>query len=164
MPSTYEPIATQTLGSAASSVTFSSIPSTYTDLVLVYSVKVSAAADLSIYFNGVTGTSYSTTYLSGTGAAAQSARSSNAGATFLDYNGYPDGTNFNAAIYNIMNYSNTTTYKTILGRSNNASTGVDAVVGLFRDTSAISSLTVDPVGASTLSIGSTFTLYGIKAA
>jgi hypothetical protein len=161
--STYTPIATTTLGSAQSTVTFNSF-SGYTDLVLVYSAKVSTAADLTIYFNGVTGTSYSTTYLSGTGGAAQSARSSNAGGIFLDYNAYPDSTNFNAAIYHIMNYANTTTNKTIIGRSNNASTGVDAVVGLYRDTAAITSLTIDPVGAPTLSTGSTFTLYGIAAA
>ena len=160
---TYVALATQTLGTAAASVTFTPIPAGYTDLVLVYSAKVSTAADLGLTFNGVSGTSYSTTYLSGQGSAAQSARSSNAGAIFLDYNGYPDATNFNVAVYNIMNYSNTTTFKTVLGRSGNASTGTDAIVGLYRDTAAITSLTIDPVGAPTLSAGSTFSLYGVAA-
>ena len=165
--STYEPIETNTLVSAQSSITFGSggtIPQTYTDLVLVYSAKVSAAADIGMYFNGVTGTSYSSTYLSGNGSTAVSARLSNRGSIELDYNGYPDSTNFNTQICNIMNYSNTTTYKTTISRSSNASTGTDAVVGLYRDTIAITSITLDPIGAATFSAGSTFTLYGIKAA
>ena len=160
---TYSPIATQTLTGAQSSITFNSF-SGYTDLVLVYTAKVSTAADLSIYFNGVTGTSYSTVYLSGNGSSPASARSSNAGAIFLDYYGYADTTNFNVAIYHIMNYSNTSTYKSIIGRSNNAAVGTDGVAGTYRSTNAITSLTVDPVGSMNLSIGSTFTLYGILAA
>lgn len=166
MTITYEAIESTTLGSAQASVTIGSggtIPQGYTDLVLIYSAKVSAAADIGIYFNGVTGTNYSTTYLSGNGSAAQSARLSNRGSIEADYNGYPDSTNFNVQVFNIMNYSNTTTFKTTISRSSNASTGTDAVVGLYRDTAAITSITLDPIGAATFSTGTTFSLYGIKA-
>ena len=63
-----------------------------------------------------------------------------------------------------MNYSNTTTYKTVLTRANIASADVEAVVGLWRSTSAVNQLDVKQGGAVTFSVGSTFTLYGIKAA
>ena len=64
MPNTYEPIATNTLGSAASSVTFSSIPSTYTDLIVVMNYANSTGlADVFFRFNGDTGSNYSDTIL-----------------------------------------------------------------------------------------------------
>jgi hypothetical protein len=63
-----------------------------------------------------------------------------------------------------MNYSNTTTYKTVLLRSNNASAITVATVGLWRSTSAINTIKIYADGAAVFSVGSTFTLYGIKAA
>jgi hypothetical protein len=63
-----------------------------------------------------------------------------------------------------MSYANTTTNKTIITRSNNAGAGVCAAVCMERKTGAITSITIDMVGTGTYSIGSTFTLYGIKAA
>ena len=69
-----------------------------------------------------------------------------------------------AIIANIFNYSNTTTFKTILSRSGNAGASTTAAVSLRRDTSAITTISFDLTGASTYSVGSTFTLYGIKAA
>jgi hypothetical protein len=73
---TYEAIATQTLGSAAASVTFSSIPSTYTDLVLVCNFETSSNAIAGVYiqFNGDTSTNYSSTNLIGNGSTAESSR------------------------------------------------------------------------------------------
>jgi hypothetical protein len=62
-----------------------------------------------------------------------------------------------------MNYSNTTTNKTVLGRSSAASGFVEAAVGLWRNTSAITSITAT-TGGQSYQTGSTFTLYGIKAA
>ena len=69
-------------------------------------------------------------------------------------------------ILQLMNYSNTTTYKTILSRTNAAANGVDATVGLWRSTSAITSIEIGKNSgmSGTFQIGSTFTLYGIKAA
>jgi hypothetical protein len=60
-----------------------------------------------------------------------------------------------------MNYSNSTTYKTILGRSNAATSGTSAAVGLWRSTSAINSI---EIGTVSFTAGSTFSLYGIAAA
>jgi hypothetical protein len=65
----------------------------------------------------------------------------------------------------IQNYSNTTTYKSVLSRTNNAATETKAVVGLWRATpAAITTIDVGTGGANTFQTGSTFTLYGIKGA
>jgi hypothetical protein len=165
MPKTYESIATNTLGAAAATVTFSSIPGTYTDLVLVMATTgtTSSGRDIVIQFNGDTASNYSFTALYGDGSAAGSTRGSSATSANLDYYGYMDNSLSNRII-SIQNYSNTTTYKTFIGRANNAATGTDAVVGLWRSTSAITSLLVKPASiGNEFASGSTFTLYGIKS-
>ncbi len=65
-------------------------------------------------------------------------------------------------IQQYQNYSNTTTYKTVLSRCSNPTGGTLAVAGLWRSTAAITSITLTPTAGNWLS-GSTFTLYGIKA-
>jgi hypothetical protein len=166
MSSTYEPIATSTLGSAVVSFTFSSIPQTYTDLVLVCNLKASASPTyMSVRYNGDTGSNYSRVGLTGNGSSASSELRSNRTSFEADMGGAQTDTDFRYVnIFNLMNYSNTTTNKTVINRANNASSGVDAIVGLYRSTSAISSITLATHnGSNTWSIGSTFTLYGIKA-
>ncbi len=169
MASTYEKIATTTLGSAAASVTFSSISGSYTDLVVIASIKQSATDTLLLrYGNGTldTGTNYSITVLKGNGSTASSTRASTISSIYADYEAYAPSaaSTFAPDIYQIMNYSNTTTYKTTLARANNAGVGVDAIVSLWRSTSAINILEFRYTGGTTISSGSTFTLYGIKAA
>jgi hypothetical protein len=56
MAITYEPIATTTLGTAAASVTFSSISGAYTDLVLVCNGNKSSCTQLSLYIFNLMGT------------------------------------------------------------------------------------------------------------
>ena len=159
---TYTPIATTTLGSTASSYTFSSISGSYTDLVLVVNATGSTAADITLQLNSDTGTNYSSTILSGSGTAASSSRYSSVTKITLDAYGYPD-TTIGTYIIQLQNYSNTTTYKTCIARTNNSANGVSASVGLWRSTSAISTILVAVTGG-TFAIGSTFTLYGILAA
>jgi hypothetical protein len=67
------------------------------------------------------------------------------------------------AIVNIINYSNTTTYKTLLGRGNTSASRIQATVGLWRSTSAINRIDLNIQGDN-FAVGSTFTLYGIAAA
>ena len=162
--STYTPIATTTLGSDQASVTFSSISGSYTDLVLVSNVKVSSAGEaVQIRFNSDSGNNYSYTQLSGNGTSAASSRSRNTSIIYISNDG--SATNYGTAITQIMNYSNTTTYKTTLGRFSEASATSWADVGLWRNTAAITSVTLNVSGTSkNLSSGSTFTLYGIAAA
>jgi hypothetical protein len=166
MAKTYEPIATTTLSSAQSSVTFSSISGSYTDLILVCSPAqtTQGQGDLQFRFNSDTGGNYSFTRLIGSGSAASSSRATNTSFINFEYYGYPSDTLGNSVqIVQIMNYSNTTTYKTALGRPNSAETGLEASVGLWRSTAAITSIT-GFMSAGTLKAGSTFSLYGIKSA
>jgi hypothetical protein len=166
--STYTPIATTTLGSAQASYTFSSISGSYTDLVLVVAGTISASGfGVLARFNSDSGTNYSVTNLRGTGSAAQSGRLSNQTYAWLTF-----GTGFNSAdesnlVAQIQNYSNTTTFKTLLSRANNPAGaggfGTEAVVNLWRSTSAITSITVLPESGN-LNTGMSLTLYGIAAA
>ena len=160
---TYVAIAEQTLGSAAASVTFSSISGAYTDLVLVFNGAGSTDINLLLQLNGDTGSNYSGTFLGGTGSSAVSARSTNLAHIAVNYQGYIQTGFVSNAIINIQNYSNSTTYKTVLSRFNNSATGVDATVGVWRNTAAITSI-VAKTHTGTFSTGSTFSLYGIKAA
>jgi len=174
---TYEAIASQTLGSNAASVTFSSISGSDTELVLVCSKQstASAYADTRYYlnFNGDTAGNYSTTYIFGNGAVATSTRDTNR--SQID-NLTPISTTpqFTLATYNIMNYSNSTTFKTTMqraGQLNNTSGGggsggilMGAAVSLWRSTAAITSLVVTCAQNGQFATGSTFSLYGIKSA
>jgi len=164
MTSTYETISNQTLASAAASVTFSSIPSTYTDLILILqSGPGTNGYSVYVQLNSDTGSNYSTTDIWGDGTSAASSRTTSA--TFIRILGRGVGapTNLNNnSITSFMNYSNTTTFKTMLNRSNVPSTGTGATVGLWRNTAAISSLTITSEDGN-LQSGSTFALYGIKA-
>lgn len=166
---TYEPIATYTVPSNTTSYTFTSIPGTYTDLTIVASVASSSANTFFIRFNGDASALYSCTRLGGSGSTAFSDRETR-GASYgvLSYYAYPLSTlGVTNNIVNVMNYSNTTTNKTYLARSNSAANGSDAIAGLYGSTSAITSIgfsTNGFGGTSTLLAGSIFTLYGIKAA
>lgn len=162
MASTYEPIATTTLGSAVASYTFSSIPGTYTDLIMVVSAKLTSGGATNHYYtlNSDTGSNYSYTRLYGTGSSAGSGRGSN---TTNIFGGDITSTEPLADIVQFNNYANTSTYKTILIRNNPVTSTVHAIVSLWRNTAAITSITAT-TPSSTFAVGSTFTLYGIKAA
>lgn len=164
--SAYEVISTTTVGTAAQTVTLSSIPQTYTDLIVVINAQASVQSDLYLTFNGDTSAVYSNTTLFGDGTSAGSTRNSRGNAFMtLTYYGAVTTTAGNSVhTVNIMNYANTTTHKTVLTRANAASSGVDASVGLWGSTAAITSMTFDLPSTRTFSTGSTFTLYGVKAA
>jgi hypothetical protein len=166
MPATYDRIEARTLGSASSSVTFTSIPATYTDIVAVVNMPASGAVTTAVRFNSDTATNYSTTLLVGSGGGAASYRESTKsyGVTGGLVSGLGANSNF---ILQIQNYSNTTTFKTSISRSNSTTNNeVGANVILYRSTSAINSISfIDYAGGSnTYPTGTTFTLYGIKAA
>lgn len=164
MTATYDKIATYTVPSAAASYTFTVIPSTYTDLILVTTGgTVSSGQAIFAQFNGDTSTNYSDTVLIGNGSAASSTRATINGVRVIGRFLGTDGTLNAVGITQIMNYANTTTFKTVLNRSNN-SNGVSASVSLWRATpAAITSITLVGDGPSNILAGSVFTLYGIKA-
>jgi hypothetical protein len=163
MASTYTPIATTTLGSAAASYTFSSISGSYTDLILVFNgTCATGTTSMNITVNSDTGSNYSMTRLYGSGSAAFSERQSNVASMIIGISSNSQSIN----IVQFQNYSNTTTYKTVLSRQNvpsDSSIAVAAAVGLWRSTAAISSMTITTPPYN-LQTGSTFTLYGIEAA
>jgi hypothetical protein len=159
MPSTYSTIATTTLGSSVTSYTFSSIPSTYTDLFLTV-VSNGNTPNINFRFNGDAGTTYCDMNLWGVGSSAIAGKDNNSNVL---YGTYSSG-NYTQRL-NIMNYSNTTTYKNIILRFDDAPSLsiVGLIGGTWRSTSAINSVTVLSGGVG-LPVGLTATLYGIKAA
>lgn len=169
MPKTYEPIATTTLTTAQSSVSFSSISGSFTDLVLIIGNTLSSVNGYGFTFgvNGDTGSNYSGTIIGGNGTTAGSARYTSISNTSTYFTGYYSGlstTDPGVSILHFQNYANTTTNKTILARGNSAAKHTEASVWLWRSTSAINQITIYSQSGSNMASGVTFTLYGIKAA
>lgn len=161
--STYSTIATTTVSSAANTVTLSSIPSTYTDLILVVQGTTSTGTgthSVTLRVNGDTGTNYSVTIVDGSGSSVATYAESNQTSLNLGIFATPNQAN---SIFCIQNYANTTTNKTFLGRGNNSNDYLRVGVGLWRNTVAINSVSIFN-SATTFAAGTTMTLYGITAA
>jgi len=171
---TYVALASTTLSSPAASVTFSSISSAYTDLVLIKQGMDAVNGGFWLRYNSDTATNYSIINM---GASGSSTFSYFAGSqNYIWADTYYTGTGTVATDKpmvkaNIMNYANTTTYKTTICRSDDVRTaGSDGTVytgvGIWRNTAAINTITCivasNPAGAN-FNTGSTFSLYGIKA-
>ena len=160
---TYVALQTQTLGTSSASVTFSSIPATYTDLYIVIEAKnLAGNSDVLMRFNSDSGSNYSATILTGDGTSASSARRTNSTSVILNYFDFLNSTTATQFNVNIQNYSNATTYKTAILRANRANQATEAVVGLWRNTAAITQIDLTP-SSSSFAAGSTFSLYGIAA-
>jgi hypothetical protein len=163
MPTTYEPIQTYTLASAAATITFSSIPATYTDLRLIVTCTSSVSSRIRAQYNGDTATNYSATLLSGDGATAASSRVTSANYIYLN-----NGTSTTIptfTIFDLFSYAGST-FKTSLSTVSadlNGSGVAGRYVQLWRSTSAINSIVLFFLSGS-FSIGTTATLYGIKNA
>lgn len=177
--STYSQIASTTLGSNVASYTFSNIPQTYTNLVLVSSIQSTATQyegqNIKIGFNGNTTSTLSTIRVQGDNSNAGTGRSTGATTSVISGRAInrTSGNStsvFTPNIFHIFNYTNTTTFKTWLARFNeitNTASYYGAFVGLFQSTAAITSITIyDGLDSSpaSLAAGSTFSLYGIKGA
>jgi hypothetical protein len=156
---TYVPLATITLGSTEADIVFSSIPATYRDLVLVTNAKASEDAGVRIQFNSDTGSKYSSVFMRGTGSSATSGSSTT---TSLDCSDAFTSQGY-IGIFQIMDYSATDKHKSTLLRKGAAFEDVQATAGRYADNAAINSLTIFVTSPRTLSIGSTFSLYGIVA-
>ena len=170
MPNTYVALTSQTVtGSPVSSVNLSlSGISGYTDLRLVIGGTTTVTGyAFTLGVNGDTGSNYSQTLLSGSGSAAQSTRYNNATTTQTYIGGWVagyDSTQPSTLLLDFMNYSNTTTNKTILYRANSATKSVEAGQILWRNTVAITSITIYAQSGSNIAVGTTFSLYGIANA
>lgn len=166
MPNTFTLISSQTLASPAASITFSSIPATYTDLKIFMSAKSndSVAQGQYMFFNGVN-SSVSSKYLIGDGSSPAT------GSLTYMYIASIFGTNGTANAFNnteiyIPNAFGTAPkiYSTDGGAENNGTTAyTNIITGLSSNTtSAITSITISTQGSSSMITGSTFYLYGIK--
>ena len=160
---TYVALATNTLSSATASVTFSAISGAYTDLVLVVNYGFNTGQYIQLQMNGdTTLANYSGTWLAGNGTNALSGRytSSSNWISMVD----ADANLNTISKFDIMNYSNATTYKTVLARSNRAAVWSAAQVGLWRNTAAITSILVKESSGYNFVSGTTFQPFGIAAA
>jgi hypothetical protein len=175
MAITYEPIATTTLGTAANTITFSSIPATYTDLKVILTGFIEYTSPdrsyLYMRFNGDTGANYSATFIKGDGTTASSSSDTSLTSARIGYISWSvagSGAYYSLNEIDVFSYAGST-YKTALGRGNvdmnTAATGeVHRNVILWRSTSAITSVALYSSLTRDFGVGTTATLYGIKAA
>ncbi len=175
MANTFELIAAYTASGSVSSIDFTSIPSTYTDLCLKMSLRTDRSAvpdQAKITFNGST-TSYSGMILFGTGSSVISETNSAAGAG----SGYLIGENINGASSTSSTFSNGEFYIPNYAGSTNKSISMDLVMennatagyqsltaGLWSNTSAITSIKLQSANGFNFVIYSTAYLYGVKNA
>jgi hypothetical protein len=166
---TYDLIASNVLGSASASITFSSIPTTgYRDFVLVANVLTESDGYLYARINNDTGTNYS--YIEAWGQTTQvysSTSSANKIPGIDGGNPFTSATNRALVIYNFMDANVTSKHKTVLTRVNQPSVLVGMSSSRWANTSAITSITVFPLNSFLTSInfssGSSFYLYGIAS-
>ena len=158
--STYTPIASQTGTGSAGDITFNSIPSTYTDLVLVANIFTTANANQTFRVNG-SSTGYSNTWMTGNGSTAVSGRNSSNNSITAQVNIFASSTEPAFHVMQFMNYANTSTYKTVLTRTSRASQATEVFVSLWGNTAAINSITIS---GGTFTTNAVFTLYGIAKA
>jgi len=167
----FESIATTTVAAGGTgTITFSAIPSTYTHLQIRafgQTNRGSVSYDgAQMRINGDTASNYSAHNLTGTGSAASSSSSLT---TYMQLPwvgfGTTTGSNWGGSIIDILDYANTSKFKTIRalgGADGNGSGYVTLTSGNWRSTSAITSITFVPDGGTTWSQYTQFALYGIK--
>lgn len=158
MATTYEKIQTTTIGSPTNTVAFTSIPSTYTDLIIVFNGTMTGSALKYLQFNSDTGANYSCVGLFAYSTTVASAQYANAWLDVANNGAQPYVT-----LVQINNYSNSTAYKTYISREGSAGAAVQQINGMWRSTSAITRIDI-PVHANNYNTGTVVTLYGIKAA
>ena len=165
----FESIATVSVGSGgSSSVSFSSIPNTYTHLQLRYIAQDNrgtfADSEMKIQFNSDTTQNYSGHYIRGTGSV-EAAWNGNETRLKQNCTSTAAGSNFAAGVIDILDYANTNKYKTVRilgGFDNSSSGGIWLRSGLWMSTSAISSIQIGSDLGTSFNQYSHFALYGIK--
>jgi hypothetical protein len=156
---TYTALANITLGSSASSVTFSSIPATYRDLVLVVNSTTTVLTELFLELNGDTNNaSYPRVRASGNGTSTFSGAENNRKITFYGVASSTPSTH----IVQFLDANATDKHKTYLTRANQTTEGVDMMAHRFTSTAVITSIRVATESGS-FATGSLFSLYGIAS-
>jgi hypothetical protein len=155
---TYTPLATVTLGASASSVTFSSIPATYRDIVVIFGGSNSSANNLQLRFNADSGSNYSFVYAEGNGSVTESGAFTSQTTSFIGN----IGTGQNAVVAQVMDYSATDKHKTTISRSNRPDANVQMSASRWANTAAITSIEVRVAGG-TIDTASVLSIYGIAS-
>ena len=164
MPSTYESIATTTLGSSASVITFNSIAASWTDLRIILVDTPTGNLQYKFQFNSDTATNYSGTEIRANGATLGSDRYSNENAIYANW-GTLASANISLITCDIFSYAGST-FKSALTTWNNDKNGsgnLEYGAGMWRSTSAITRIDI-VASSNNFSTGTTATLYGIKNA
>lgn len=162
---TYVALDKVTVGTATSTITFTGINQGYTDLVLVYAGSTASAANMFVRVgNGSldTGSNYSLTQMVGSGSSASSSRLTSQTEIKITEGLFVNTNEQCNIIMNFQNYSNATTYKTLLSRANSAAIGVQGQASVWLSTSAINTISV--YASQNFNTGTTVSLYGIAAA
>jgi hypothetical protein len=151
---TYTPLATVTLASATSTVSFSSIPSSYRDIILVINGNASVNQFTGLRFNSDSGNNYSFVRLFSTSSSSDTRSYGllTTGDSSLTLN----------AVAHIMDYSATDKHKTAVIRSNIPADNVAAQTFRWANTAAITSISVEAI-STTWAVGTTINLYGVIA-
>jgi hypothetical protein len=157
---TYTPLATVTLGSAVSSVSFASIPASYRDLIVVFAGTRTGTNNILFRFNSDTGSNYNWIVANGNGSTTVSVAETVSSIPTGYYNIATDA-QMNV-IFQVMDYSATDKHKTALSRSSQGGAGVAMVGGRWANTAAITTIQV-LTGDANFGSGSTFSLYGVIA-
>jgi hypothetical protein len=161
---TYTALATRTLTGAVASVTFSSIPASYRDLILVSNLQASAGNTLYLRFNGTTSTyAFNGAVGQAGGATALSSASGSGILIGASTIGLPTGAVQATSVAQIMDYAQTDKHKSVLSRYGNSSSEIDMFGSRWANTAAITSIQISVLPSGNLSTGSTFSLYGIVA-
>ena len=167
-PSSYESIATTTLGSAQNTITFSSIPSTYKHLQIraIASASDSNIGSFLINVNSDTGSNYAWHYLYGDGATAAAGASASDGfIRVINLLGTGLASAFSAEVIDVLDYASTSknkTFRMLGGGDRNGSGGVHLQSGVWLNTNAITSITFTSVSPYNFLQYTQFALYGIK--
>jgi len=168
IPNSYESIATVTGTGSSGTITFSSIPSGYASLQIRCNILASASNEfVSLQLNSDTGSNYTRHSLQGIGTSAVADGAANSSSINLDgYYWGPQSSYPTVLVIDILDYTSTTKFKTVRifnGQDNNSTRGqVGLCSGLYRSTSALSSIAINISGGINFTTDSTFALYGIK--
>ena len=172
-PSAYDLLETEILTGTQSSVTFSSLNSTYGADYQHLQIRATMDAtgnfgtvyDVFATLNGDTGSNYDSHHMRGTGSTVYSAYSSSATNFIALTNSTTSaGASFSAAVIDILDPFETTKYTTLRSFTGSASYQVGLQSVLWRNTAALTTFTLTPHGSTSFVAGSRFSLYGLKAA
>lgn len=170
MPTTYDSLATTTLGSNTQTVTFSNISSAYTDLKIIVGnlrMSVDNSSNITLFVNGDTNTNYSYRNIWNNASSIGSQGFQNTFRIVLNYGNLQLSSTQPAMVeIDMLNYSGSTN-KTFLSRfsgdKNGTLSGLTAQVGLWRSTAAINSVSFYGDGCD-ISSGTVISIYGILRA